>query len=289
VISIFTSPKPFVGKTAVRQMNAIGSWKALHPDVEIVLFGDEPGSSEAARRLGITHVPEVGRNDYGTPLVSSMFSAMDKGGRFEVQAYVNADIILKADLRRLTTLINRTGCLMIGSRWDVTFDEAIDFSDPGWDATLERFVTEFGKLHPPKGSDYFIYPRGMFVRLPELAVGRIGWDNWVIYDCRRRRVPVVDATETVQAIHLDHDYSHLTTERASIETRRNQDIVGHPDHMFTLEHANWKITKRGLRRSIFGGGIILSMRTFLILRPKLAWIRIVLRNCRAHLQKAWAR
>jgi len=41
MFTIFTVPKAFIDTTQVIQENAISSWKALHPDIEIVLFGDE--------------------------------------------------------------------------------------------------------------------------------------------------------------------------------------------------------------------------------------------------------
>ena len=46
MLTIFSTPKPFQGHIGVIQRNAIGSWKQLHPDVEIVLFGDDEGAAE---------------------------------------------------------------------------------------------------------------------------------------------------------------------------------------------------------------------------------------------------
>ena len=41
MLTIFSTPKPFRGHIGVIQRNAIESWKRIHPDVEIILFGDE--------------------------------------------------------------------------------------------------------------------------------------------------------------------------------------------------------------------------------------------------------
>jgi hypothetical protein len=35
------------------------------------------------------------------------------------------------------------------------------------------------------------------------------WDNWMIYQARRRGWTVVDATPSAMIIHQNHDYSHL--------------------------------------------------------------------------------
>jgi hypothetical protein len=64
-------------------------------------------------------------------------------------------------------------------------------------------------LHAPVGSDYFIFPRSLFKDMPDFAIGRAGWDNWMIFEARRRAWQVVDLTHAVTVIHQDHDYSHL--------------------------------------------------------------------------------
>ena len=65
MVTIFTTPKPFVGHSAVIQRNALKSWTLLDPDVEVILFGDEQGAAEATRDLGVRHVPEVERTPRG--------------------------------------------------------------------------------------------------------------------------------------------------------------------------------------------------------------------------------
>jgi hypothetical protein len=53
MISFFTTPKSFSGHIGVIQRNALQSWKRLDPDDEVILLGDETGSAEAARDLGL--------------------------------------------------------------------------------------------------------------------------------------------------------------------------------------------------------------------------------------------
>ena len=56
VLTIFTTAKPFHGQIAVIQDNAIQSWTLLRPECEIILFGDEEGTAEAAAKFGINHI-----------------------------------------------------------------------------------------------------------------------------------------------------------------------------------------------------------------------------------------
>ncbi len=43
MITLFTIPKPLEGEFRRLQENAVGSWRVLGPEVEILLLGDEPG------------------------------------------------------------------------------------------------------------------------------------------------------------------------------------------------------------------------------------------------------
>src|SRR5437773_4050246 len=46
-------------------------------------------------------------------------------------------------------------------------------------------------------------------------IGRQGWDHWLTYFACKSKVPVIDATRTVVAIHQNHDYSYLKSGSAS--------------------------------------------------------------------------
>ena len=57
MLTIFSTPKPFNSHSDIIQRTALKSWTLLHPDVEVILFGDEEGAAEACRDLGIDHEP----------------------------------------------------------------------------------------------------------------------------------------------------------------------------------------------------------------------------------------
>ena len=66
MLTFFTTAKPFRGHDAVIQRNALKSWKLLHPDVEVILFGDEEGAAETCREFGLRHEPAVKGLSRGT-------------------------------------------------------------------------------------------------------------------------------------------------------------------------------------------------------------------------------
>jgi len=66
MLTIFSTPKPFLGHIDVIQRNALQSWKRLHPDVEIILFGDDNGAAEVCRDRGgegVRHFVPVGATE----------------------------------------------------------------------------------------------------------------------------------------------------------------------------------------------------------------------------------
>jgi hypothetical protein len=211
LLTIFSAPKPFSDPhIALIQRNAIHSWLGLGSDVEVILVGEEAGLAEAAQESGARHLPGVLRNDQGTPLVSSMFELARRNSDSPLLACVNADILLRTDFLRAAQAVSTlaSNFLMVGQRWDLEVSSLLDFA-PDWEARLLKMAKEQGSLHPRMGSDYFIFPRGCFNDIPDFAIGRAGWDNWMIFQARWEHWLTIDATESVDIIHQNHDYSHL--------------------------------------------------------------------------------
>jgi hypothetical protein len=205
-LTIFTTPKPFVGETAVQQRNAIRSWQALGDSVSVLLLGDDGGAAEVAEELGIELITDVERSRYTTPLISSLFGVAHRCSRSDLLCYVNADIILMSDFIRAIERIPARAFLACGQRWDFDLNDPIQFDDLSWSTELRARVQRQGSLHGVTGLDYFLYPRGLFGSLPPFVVGRGLWDNWFIFHARSRGIPVIDVTSEVLAVHQNHEY-----------------------------------------------------------------------------------
>ena len=258
MLTIFTVPKPFDGHIGLIQENAIRSWSQLHPDVQVLLLGDESGNRQAAERLRVRHIGGVRTNEWGTPLVDSVFERAREASDFSHMCFVNTDIILISDLLSALDAVSRRfqQFLIVGRRWDVEIRRPINFNN-GWQDSLVESLQRQGTLHPPAGSDYFVFPKDPYRGLPAFAIGRAGWDNWMIYAARRNGVPVVDATGSITAFHQDHDYSHLPDGQPHYrlpESRRNLQLGGGPHTVFTLRDATWEIVTGQLRRRSPGWG-----------------------------------
>ena len=256
MLTFFSTPKPFRGHIGVIQRNAIHSWKLAHPDAEVILFGNEEGAAEVATELGLRHEPEVDRNSLGTPLLSSLFERASRLARHDRLCFLNADILLTEDFlaacARMAQL--RARSLMVGRRCDLDIVDPLDFTNPRWRESVRSLAFARGKLRPPQWIDYFVFPRDLLQGLiPDFAVGRPGYDNWLLWKVRAMGVPVVDATEVVLAIHQNHDYSFhpggLSGLWQDVEARENRALRG--GHFATIDNATHRLTARGLRPNYY--------------------------------------
>jgi hypothetical protein len=254
MLTIFSIPKSFRGQIEVIQHNAIQSWLQIRPKCEVILFGDEEGTEETAREFRVRHVPDIIRNEYGTPLINSAFDISQQIGAHQLMCYVNADVILLSDFFKAVQQIHehKSRFLLIGRRWDINLNQAWDFTKPDWESGLRAHVSKDGVLHPPTGIDYFVFPRSQYHDIPPFAVGRPAWDNWLIYRTRFLHIPVIDATEVVTAIHQNHGYEHVSQSVKGTyngpEGNKNLELAGGFDYVFTLQDVDWVFTLQGLKR-----------------------------------------
>jgi hypothetical protein len=245
LITIFSAPKGFSDPhIATIQRNAIQSWLHLGPEVEVFLVGQETGFEEVSKEYGVQLLTDVRRNSSGTPLVSSIFSLARQASSSPILIYTNGDMLFLPDIitacRQVTQLVK--DYLIIGQRWDLDVPQLLDFStvgstDNNWDSRLRQEVRRRGELHLPAGSDYFIFPRHLFLDVPDFAIGRAGWDNWMIYQARQKGWMVIDGTPSIMAIHQSHDYGHLPGGKPHYmlpESDQNAAMAGGSTHLFMI-------------------------------------------------------
>lgn len=260
ILTLFAVPKPFTGQTGLIQRNAIGSWIRQPSRPAILLVGEEEGVAEAAEVFGVQAIPDVARNEFGTPLINDIFAAAERASRTPLLMYVNADIILTDDVAEVLSHVPFDDFLLTGRRWDLDVREGLDFAD-GWQRRVKQAVTTQGKLHAPTGLDYFVFPRGSWERLPPFALGRTVWDNYLVYSARARRVPVIDATRVFTAVHQNHTYDHLS-KHIELEQRGgeifwkgteadiNMKLAGGPVSLLDVRDATWIFDRNGLHRAL---------------------------------------
>ena len=255
MLTIFAVAKPFRGEFATIQRNAITSWANLRPACQILLLGNEEGLAEVAGETGATHVPEIERNEFGTPLVSSIFSEAEKHARFPLLCYINADILLFSDFLPAVQEIQawNSRSLIVGQRWDLDIADSLSW-ETGWEDMVRQRLRTDGRLEPHTGIDYFVFQRGFWGAIPPFSIGRCFWDNWLIFRARTLEAPVVDATKCLTAVHQNHGYCHHPDGESGVfsgvETQRNHALGGALRHGYTLHDATHRLTRSGVQRRL---------------------------------------
>jgi len=273
-LTIFSAPKHFTDPhIATIQCNAIRSWYELGAEVEVILVGGEAGLAETARKLGVRHIPQVARNEHGTPLVSSIFATARRESNGPLLAYVNADILLLPEFLSAAHCVAELAdkFILVGQRWDLDVRDEMVFSGE-WQALLRQEIVSHGSLHAPAGSDYFIFPRTCYQEIPDFAIGRAGWDNWMIYQARKKGWLAVDATSSITIVHQQHDYAHLPegkTHRRLPETDENNRLAGGREiTRFSLLDVDRRLIAGKLHGRNWNGAIL---RRAIETAPLLAW------------------
>ena len=256
-ITILAMPKPFVGHIGIIQRNAINSWIRLAPRPEIIVYGTEAGVAEIAAEFRLVHIPDVDRNRYGTPLLRDIFAKAEARVKNDLLAYVNADIVLPHEFLLAVQKVRSSfpRFLAVGRRTNLKIDALIDFSE-GWETKLRNLAAREGELESPTGIDFFVFPRGLYQHVPDLAIGRVWFDQWCIKYARKMGLPVVDLTSYVPAIHQLHEYNHVAGGRAWVyggtEANENLVLYGERPHAYTILSATHVMGADGrVRRSFF--------------------------------------
>ncbi|ETR64967.1 MAG: hypothetical protein OMM_15037, partial [Candidatus Magnetoglobus multicellularis str. Araruama] len=220
-----------------------------------VLIGNEHGIEEISKELDTRHIPDVQRNNSGTPLIRSIFTKAQESATNHILVYVNADIILLNDLiPAIITVSNQMNSyLIVGQRWDVDIDFVINFNTADWETKLRVLTKNTGRIHEPTGIDYFVFNKNtpIWKNFPDFAVGRIAWDNISIYNALQLNIPVIDATTSIFAIHQNHDYNHLPDkndiQRKGVESNTSRKLVGDYEKIRTINDATWHLSNNNLR------------------------------------------
>ena len=251
MITLFTLPKPFVRAHRDDPAQRDPELDALHPDIDILMFGNERGTAEIAAEFGLRHFPDVDVNEYGTPRMTGYFQQAEEAARHSRMCYVNADIILFPDLLEAVAKVDLPKFVMGGPAPLTSNSRRLQ---PWIGLKPPRGAEENGALASFSGIDYFVYPRGMFGEIPRFALGRWYWDNWLVYRARRlggahrcKRVRDGDSPEPRLQSHRRPGSKDESRNQGGIEAFGNRLLV--KSILMTLEDADWQVDRYGLSRT----------------------------------------
>jgi hypothetical protein len=274
MLTLFTIPKAFRGHFTIIQENAILSWKRLNSKIEIILCGNDPGVSKFVRKYHLKHISQIKHNRHGTPLLNDCFNQVFPKAKFDLLAFVNADIILLSDFLPTVKQIPFQKFLLVGKRYNLDIKNKLTFKS-GWEKKLKQKLKS-KKQYRPGAIDYFVFNKKLRWNMPSFAVGRSAWDNWLVYRARQLNIPVIDASSQITAIHQNHDYSHAGGYQAvwyGPERQTNWQLVGDQRKFFNLKDANWQFKDKKLRRiPLTWSRLIRSIEKFPVIDPDIGFL-----------------
>ena len=257
MFTLFAVPKPFAGHINTIQRNALASWQRLN--CEILLLGGGADVAAVAAETGVRHLPDIACSPDGTPLLPDLFARAEAEASYAVLCYVNADIILMSDFSAALAQVRARWqqFLLVGQRWDTDIVQPVAFESQ-WEQQLRAFALAQGRAHGPGGMDYFAFSAGIWHDMPPFWLGRLVFDNWLLYAARKAAIPVIDATSCVLAIHQNHNYSHIPgiqsgSLRNTPETRTNIALGRGCAGTFTLRDSTHRLSSSGIaqRRDVW--------------------------------------
>ncbi|MHB8893786.1 MAG: hypothetical protein ACYC99_01235 [Candidatus Geothermincolia bacterium] len=221
-----------------------------HPAAEVILYGESKGTAEASRELGVSHVPIVPSAPSGVPYFNGIVAHAAEHGKHDLQVYVNCDILL-AGIYDALKLIEFPRFLLIGERIDLMEEADIGISQvPSIEELSRLAATGLIRMHGPTGIDYFAFRRGSWKSMPDVIIGRAGYDGALLAHCLRNRIPIVDGTAKIIALHQFHGYEHVpggsVTVRRGEDAQRNFSAVGSSHSALLVSDADFVMLEKGI-------------------------------------------
>jgi len=231
-ITFILCPRPFINNYYDLQYNCIIALKQFKCTKKIVLCCNDEGIEEFCKKYDLIYEPDVDKNEWGTPLVRSIFELGYKNtDENDYTCYLNSDIMFldnfdktMLEFRKLYSNLDKF--LITGCRSDkIPPHEKVNFEDKKWCEVAKS--TYKMHLHAPTGIDYFIHTPKTYNKIPKgFAIGRWHWDRWLMNEAKTTKdVMTFNITNTCTAIHFDSLYYRS----GKMGTQKEVDNKSHPE------------------------------------------------------------
>nr|XP_034336235.1 uncharacterized protein LOC117692484 isoform X2 [Crassostrea gigas]XP_034336236.1 uncharacterized protein LOC117692484 isoform X2 [Crassostrea gigas] len=203
ILTIFTSWSKS-NETDLIRNNTVRNWSLFSPYLYPILFTNDTGLKRDVRAMGWDSLPII-HSGKGVPVLKHMYLDAMKKIESPLYAFVNGDILFTQSLLEIlvsvlhSDLYQNGTVLVVGRRTNVLNVKrktASSFQD------LANVSVKIGSLFTPWGLDYFITSKTFPWRdMPDVVIGRVGYDNFLVVESNKRKIAVIDATKTLLAVH----------------------------------------------------------------------------------------
>lgn len=250
VLTIFTNAKPFRGRTAVIQRNALHSWMLLHPSVQIILFGDAPGAQEVAWELGLHYEQHPELTASGSVRLDYMFTTAQRAARFRTLCYVPCDTVLLPDFYTALTRVEALYLefLMVGRSRELNHFAPLPLDKPDWQELFRERAQREARETFPERVAYVAFSKGICLAdLPPVAIDSPFCANWLLWKTLSDQVAVVDASEMVVAVQQCGDSRSARmwqrgSGAAASSAAEFLALCGSHSHLKTVAHAPYLLS-----------------------------------------------
>jgi len=275
MITILASPKPFIGIDKENQYRAINNWKTISCRYEIILYGNSIGIENAGKDLNVKVVNQIRSTENGIPYFGAIVEHASKYGEYDTQLFLNCDILL-SNIDEVLFNVKFQNFLIIGQRIDLSEGTIIDQSISDFEILKKELLNlNKAKLHEPTGVDYFIFKKNQWNNIDEIVIGRGGYDSALLNFTKKSGIPIIDATNSIIALHQFHNYNHVKGSEQTvfygIDAKNNLLHAG-KHSLLTISDSDYAINKDEILYFPCRGDKIRQFELFLRYKIKLVLI-----------------
>ena len=229
LLVLFTSFKNEPRRRVIQE-NTLRNWASFRPFVQPVLFDSHSDKRllDMALSLG-WHILPTAESHQGLPYLKQLFKAVAAKYKSTFYGFSNGDILYEYGM--IDTLVavrdalrELKQALVIGRRTNVSIGNSTRLFDPRRVTSAAR---QNGTLFQHDAEDYFFIAHNDFIweQVPDIVIGRPGYDNFLVAKAWRAGVPVIDATNTLVALHQSGNDGAFTW-RNQANIAFNWDAIG---------------------------------------------------------------
>ena len=208
LLTIFTTLKNVKDRVGIHT-NTIRNWALFLPHIQPVLLTTYIDSlSKTARHSGWIVLTWSDGKEIGLPKLKSLyFTVMNHTNHSSIfYGFCNADILFDEGLLETLKVVaieleHLTTPMLIGQRTNVKLSM---LTNPDDFYQWFNITTAEGSLFRQDAEDYFFIGNAhdfIWDKLKDVAVGLPGYDNYLVVMAIRHNISVIDATNTIKAVH----------------------------------------------------------------------------------------
>lgn len=200
----FTTCKDFTNEYEFIQPQSILSWNQLNCEKQIIIIGDDIGSSDFCKKHNFTFEPEIRKFDGYVPYLKDMFLIAEKyADDDDIIIWTNADMMYFDDMVNSIKHIdkNNESFCIVGRRYDWTKPRLLDKPIDNIDQILKE-----SSLHAACGIDFVATKKGILTKSisDKLIIAGGGHDMKLLGYAKNLNIPTFDISNTCIAIHHNH-------------------------------------------------------------------------------------